>query len=55
MKVNKIFEGLPGVAAIVVDILIYGRTSDKHDGNLRKVLDRAQEKGIRFNPDKMKI
>ena len=55
MKVNEIFEGLPGVAAIVDDILIYGRTCDEHDRNLRKVLDRAQEKGIRFNPDKMKI
>ena len=26
MKVNEIFEGLAGVAAIVDDILIYGRT-----------------------------
>ena len=55
MKVNEIFEGLSGVAAIVDDILIYGRTRDEHDRNLRKVLDRAREKGIRFNPDKMKI
>ena len=55
MKVNEIFEGLPGVAAIVDDILIYGRTRDENDQNLRKVLDRAGEKGIRFNPDKMKI
>ena len=55
MKVNAIFEGLPSVAAIVDDILIYGRTRDEHDRNLRKVLDRAREKGIRFNPDKMKI
>ena len=55
MKVNEIFEGLPGVAAIVDDILIYGRTRDEHDRNLRKVLDTAREKGIRFNPDKIKI
>ena len=32
------------VAAIVDDILIYGRTRDEHDRNLRKVLDRAREK-----------
>ena len=55
MKVNENFEGLPGVAAIVDDILIYGRTRDEHDQNLRKVLDRAWDKGIRFNPGKMKI
>ena len=55
MKVNEIFEGLPGVAAINDDILIYGHTRDEHDRNLRNILDRAQEKGIPFNPDKMKI
>ena len=55
MKVNEIFEGLPVVAAIVDDILIYGRKRDEHDRNLRKVLDRARDKGIRSNPDKMKI
>ena len=55
MKVYEIFEGLPGVAAIVDDILIYGGTCDEHDRNLRKVLDRAREKGIHFNPDKMEI
>ena len=46
---------MPGVAAIVDDILIYGHTRDEHDRNLRNILDRAREKGIRFNPDKMKI
>ena len=46
---------MPGVAAIVDDILIYGGTRDEHDRNLRKVLDRAREKGIHFNPDKMEI
>ncbi|MET0104994.1 MAG: RNase H-like domain-containing protein [Sedimenticola sp.] len=54
-KVNEVFEGLPGVAAIVDDILIYGRTRDEHDRNLRNVLDRARDKGICFNPDKMTI
>ena len=44
LKCNKSFEGLPGVTAIVDDILIYGRT--------RSVLDKAREKGIRFNPEK---
>ena len=55
LKCNEIFEGLPGVTAIVDDILIYGRTREEHDRNLRSVLDRAREKGIRFNPEKCTI
>ena len=55
LKCNEIFEGLPGVTAIVDDILIYGRTCEEHDCNLRSVLDRAREKGIRFNPEKCTI
>ena len=43
------------MTAIVDDILIYGRTREEHDCNLRSVLDRAQEKGIRFNPEKCTI
>ena len=55
LKCNEIFEGLPGVTAIADDILIYGRTREEHDRNLRSVLDRAREKGIRFNPEKCTI
>ena len=55
LKCNEIFEGLPGVTAIVDDNLIYGRTREEHDRNLRSVLDRAREKGIRFNPEKCTI
>ncbi|XP_053389557.1 uncharacterized protein K02A2.6-like [Mercenaria mercenaria] len=51
-KVNEIFEGLPGIAAVVDDILIYGKTRKDHDRNLRAVLELARAKCIRFNPDK---
>ena len=37
---------------IVDEILIYGRTRKEHDRNLRSVLDRAREKGVRFDPEK---
>ena len=43
------------MTAIVDDILIYGRTREEHDRNLRSVLDRARQKGIRFNPEKCTI
>ena len=39
-KMDECFEGLPGVVAIVDDILCYGKTRDDHDCNLRAALDR---------------
>ncbi|XP_052809638.1 uncharacterized protein K02A2.6-like [Mya arenaria] len=54
-KVDEIFGDMTGVNAIVDDILIYGRTRAEHDNNLKAVLDRARDKGIRFNVDKCRI
>lgn len=51
-KVNETFEDLQGVAAIVDDILVFGRTRQEHDERLRNVLERARNKGVRFNPNK---
>ncbi|MCG8076812.1 MAG: DDE-type integrase/transposase/recombinase, partial [Candidatus Thiodiazotropha taylori] len=54
-KMDEICEGLTGVKAIVDDILCYGRSTQEHDENLRKLLERAGEKGVRFNPEKCTI
>ncbi|MCG7868790.1 MAG: hypothetical protein JAY74_20765, partial [Candidatus Thiodiazotropha taylori] len=54
-KMDEICEGLTGVKAIVDDILCYGRSTEEHDQNLRKLLERAREKGVRFNPEKCTI
>lgn len=54
-KIDEAFEGVNGVVAIVDDVLVYGRTLDEHNRNLRNVLTRARMKGIRFNPDKCVI
>ena len=54
-KMDSIFESLTGVTSIVDDLLVYGRTKQEHDQNLRQVLERARNKGVRFNPDKMRI
>ncbi|XP_060598220.1 uncharacterized protein K02A2.6-like [Ruditapes philippinarum] len=51
-KVDEIFEGLQGLTAIVDDILIYGKTREEHDANLRNALERAHSKRVKFNPDK---
>ncbi|RXN21321.1 Retrovirus-related Pol poly from transposon [Labeo rohita] len=40
-KIDEIYEGLPGVVAIVDDNLVYGKTKEEHDHNLRTMLERS--------------
>ncbi len=56
-KVDETFGDLPGVTGIADDIVIFGTESDgsDHDENLLRVLKRARETGIRFNPEKTKL
>lgn len=54
-KIDECFEGLSGVVAIVDDILVFGSSRAEHDQNLRSVLARARDKGIRFNEDKLEV
>ena len=54
-KIDECFEGLTGVATIVDDILVYGSTKEEHDANLKAVLQRSLEKGIRFNEGKLEV
>ena len=52
---DESFERLTGVVSIVGDILVYGKTTEEHDNNLRAVLKRAIEKGIRINEEKLEV
>ena len=54
-NIDQCFEGLNGVETIVDDILVHGRTRSEHDENLRKVLQRSREKGIKFNANKLEV
>ena len=54
-KVDETFESLPGVTSICDDVLVFGRTRTEHDRNLRNVLAKSRETGLRFNPDKIQI
>ena len=49
------FENLPGVVVIVDAILFFGKTREEHDSNLRAALQRAQDKGIRLNEEKLEV
>ena len=51
-EIDLTYEGLPGVAAIVDDILVYGKNQEDHDAKLEAVLRRTRERGIKLNPDK---
>ena len=58
---NQLVEGLTGTEVIHDDFLIVGcGTTDKeaeidHDKNLRAFLDRARERNLRLNAEKMKL
>lgn len=55
-KVDETFGDLPGVTGIADDIIVYGYKEDhsNHDANLRAVMERTRETGIRFNADTCK-
>ena len=55
MQMDHIFEGIKGVTPLVDDILISGATREEHDQNLRIALNRAQERNLKLNPDKLTV
>ena len=46
---------MPGLAAIVDDILVYGKTPQEHNENLIRVLDKCRNVGIKLNKDKLQV
>ena len=57
-RMHLIIEGLPGVAVIADDILVYGCGSDyvaDHDANLRRLLQRARESNLKLNKKKLRL
>lgn len=51
----EIFGDIEGVLIYFDDILIFGRSREEHDEILKKVLERAREKKVRFNENKIQI
>ena len=46
------FEGINGCKSIIDDMLVWGSSKKEHDQNLRKVLERTREVGIKWNAKK---
>ena len=60
-RLVQALEGLPGIACIADDILVYGTGDTKgeaekdHDQNLRLLMERCQEMSIKLNPEKLML
>ncbi len=53
--VEQMLSGLHGCKNMADDIVVYGRTQEEHDKNLRAVLDRLREYGATLNKDKCRF
>lgn len=53
--VDEMYEGLDSIAAIVDDILVFGKTKQKQDQHLQARLDRTRDRGVRLNSDKFQF
>ena len=54
-KLLEALHGLPGVVCVADDVLIHGRTTEEHDHNLEKFLERCETTGIKLNQTKLEL
>ncbi|KAL8608308.1 hypothetical protein ACOMHN_042175 [Nucella lapillus] len=54
-KMDEVFEGLPCVTPLVDDVIISGNTIEEHNANLRAALQRAEERNLKLNPEKLEV
>ena len=52
---EKLLQGIPGVVVYIDDILVTGKTEAEHLENLRQVLDRLKQHGLRLNRPKCRF
>ena len=52
---DEILQDLPGIVSTPDDITVFGVTKEEHDKNIIKLMQRAQENGLFFNPSKCKL
>ncbi|XP_046746420.1 uncharacterized protein K02A2.6-like [Diprion similis] len=50
--IMQTLQGCKGVVNYLDDIVVHGQTQEEHDGNLRKVLQILEEKGLTLNGEK---
>ena len=46
---THILHGISGVTCFIDDIVVYGKSKEEHDGNLRAVLQKPADVGMKLN------
>ena len=54
-SVSELFGDVPGCETDIDDILVWGKTLDEHDRNLKLILDRVKEIHMTLNKEKLKV
>ena len=54
-KMDEVLDGLAGVLNIADDICVHGKDKAEHTTRLRALMTRAEEKGLKFNPNKCAV
>ena len=54
-KLIEALSDLNGVLCVADDIIVHGKNDEEHDKNLKKFLQRCEDKGIKLNQDKSEI
>ena len=49
---DQILEGLEGVVSIADHIVVHGTTEEQHNDNMQKLMEKARQNELVFNPDK---
>ncbi|XP_023246493.1 uncharacterized protein K02A2.6-like [Copidosoma floridanum] len=55
LRMEEILKGIPGVAIVVDDVVVTGKTTDKHLTNLDRVLGKLNECGLKVRVEKCKF
>lgn len=54
-QLDTALEGLNGITGIADDTFVYGSSEEEHDANLVKLMERARDKGVIFNKEKLQF
>ncbi|XP_014210491.1 uncharacterized protein K02A2.6-like [Copidosoma floridanum] len=55
LRMEEILKGIPGVAIVVDDVVVTGKTTDEHLTNLDRVLGKLNECGLKVRVEKFKF
>ena len=50
-----VVEGIARYEAVMDDVVVWGKDQTEHDQRLKKVMEKAKSRGLKFNKDKCKF